>query len=138
MSNEIELSDQLSVICEVLDRGGEYEILPRGESMLPLIRPGQDIVCLCKPDKLHRLDICLYRRASGQFVLHRLERIEKDGTLSFRGDNQRDVEHGIAPEAVIARVSRIKKGEKSCAPAPFFYCLTHISPLARRFRFGKK
>ena len=106
--------------------------------MLPLIRPGQDVVCLSKPMKLRRRDVGLYCRASGQFVLHRLERIEKDGMLSFRGDNQRDVEYGVAPEAVIARVSVIKKGEKRCKPAPFFYCMTHISPLARRLRFGKK
>lgn len=137
MLNELELKEQLPLMLEVLSSGAEYEILPRGESMLPLIRPGQDVVCLVAPQALRRRDICLYRRANGQFVLHRLERIEKDGTLQFRGDNQRDIECGVARSAVIARVCAVKKAGKRCAPAPFFYCLTHISPLARRLRFGK-
>ena len=137
MLNELELKEQLPLMLEVLSNGAEYEILPRGESMLPLIRPGQDVVCLVAPLTLRRRDICLYRRENGQFVLHRLECIEKDGTLQFRGDNQRDIECGVARSAVLARVSAIKKAGKRYAPAPFFYCLTHISPLARRLRFGK-
>ena len=137
MLNELELKDQLALMQEVLSSGAEYEILPRGERMLPLIRPGHDVVCLVAPDALRRRDICLYRRPNGQFVLHRLERIAKDGTLQFRGDNQRDIEYGIAREAVVARVAAIKKEGKRCAPAPFFYCLTHISRPARRLRFGK-
>lgn len=137
MLHEISLEQQLPLMREVLESGAEYEILPRGESMLPLIRPGVDSVCLIAPHRLKRRDICLYRRADGQFVLHRLTRKEKDGTLSFRGDNQRELERGIAREAVIARVSCIKKGGKRLPPAPIFYCLTHISPLARRLRFGK-
>lgn len=137
MLHEIPLEQQLPLMREVLEGGAEYEILPRGESMLPLIRPGVDSVFLVAPHHLKRRDICLYRRADGQFVLHRLMREEKDGTLSFRGDNQRELECGIPREAIVARVSCIKKRGKRRRPAPIFYCLTHISPLARRLRFGK-
>ena len=122
---------------ELFAQGKEFLLYPRGESMLPLIRQGEDGVYLCAPKDLRRKDVCLYRRENGQFVLHRLIKLEKDGTLSFRGDNQSVIERGIPRDAVLARVSAVLKGQKRISPKGRIYLLTHCSAPARLLRFGK-
>jgi hypothetical protein len=101
------------VLMEVLESGGEFRFYPRGTSMLPLIRQGRDSVVLTAPDgKPSRREICLYRRADGRFVLHRLMKWTKEGTPVFCGDNQLFFEYGVPAEAIIARVCAIYHGEK--------------------------
>lgn len=103
----MELATLLPLIEEVLARGGEFELHPRGQSMLPAIREGRDTVMLAQATPPYgRGDLLLYRRTSGAFVLHRVVRVERDGTLSMRGDNQFAVERGIREEQVIAAVKR--------------------------------
>ncbi len=43
------LADLYPVMREVFDRGGTFAIRPRGTSMLPLLRPGEDTVTLAPP-----------------------------------------------------------------------------------------
>ncbi len=136
MQTKAELGELLPVLCEVIAGGGEFLIYPQGDSMLPLVRPARDGVYLVAADKLRKNDVCLYRRENGQFVLHRLIKIEKDGCLLMRGDNQTSTEH-IAPDAVIARACAVQKEGKRKDPASFFYLFTHCSALARRLRFKK-
>lgn len=103
----IELSALLPLIREVISRGGEFELHPRGESMLPTICQGRDTVMLSSLDRPPvRGDLLLYQRDTGAFVLHRVVRVAKDGTLSMRGDNQYFIERGIQRNQVIAVVRR--------------------------------
>ena len=134
---ESTLAQLLPSIQATLKEGGEYLLCPRGESMLPLIRPARDSVYLVAPDKLKRHDVCLYQRENGQFVLHRLVKIEKDGTLTFRGDNQSAKERGIPQAAVIARVGAVLRDGKRVSPQKRLYLFTHIFAPARLLRFGK-
>ena len=47
------LTETEPIIKEVLESGGEFELYPRGTSMLPLIRQGRDSVILVKrPDNI--------------------------------------------------------------------------------------
>lgn len=90
------LADFDDTIREVLDSGGEFTLFPRGTSMLPLIVQDRDSVALVKAGTLRRGDIAFYRRADGEFVLHRIIG-EKDGTFTMCGDNQLAPEYGIKP-----------------------------------------
>lgn len=99
----ISLVELLPVIREVLTMGGEFSIKPRGNSMLPYLREGRDTIilsALTAPPR--RGDILLYVRETGVPVLHRVVRVERDGTLSMRGDNQYFVERGIRRDQVVA------------------------------------
>ena len=136
MRMETDLHALLPVLTEVIESGGEFLIYPRGDSMMPLIRPAKDGVYLVAPTRLKRNDVCLYRRENGQFVLHRLIKKRADGTLLMRGDNQTSTEV-LQPSDVIARACAVKKGEQRKRPNGFFYLLTHCSALARRLRFQK-
>ena len=117
-NREINLADAISVIEEVLAGGGEFRLYPKGTSMLPLLRQGVDSVVLrrridSKKAPLKKHDIAFYRRTNGQFILHRVMKINKDGSYTMCGDNQTDQEKGILPEQIIGYVCRIYKGEKS-------------------------
>ncbi len=109
------MDDAMEAIEEVLASGGEFHLSPKGTSMLPLIVQGRDSIVLKRNTRVppSKHDIVFYRRASGQLVLHRAMRIEKDGTYTMCGDNQTALEYGIKPEQIIAYVSSItRKGKK--------------------------
>ena len=109
-AQDLPLEELWPLIEEVFAMGGRFRLFPRGNSMLPLIHPLKDSVLIEPPHKISRHDILLYRRPNGQFVLHRLMKIEND-TLTMCGDNQAYLEKGISKDAVLARVCGIYFGE---------------------------
>ena len=108
---EFKLDDAIDVIEEVIENGGEFRLFPKGFSMRPLIVQGRDSVVLRRnktcPAAKH--DIAFYRRDDGQFVLHRVMKIGKDGLYTMCGDGQYVYEQGIRKEQIIAYVSDIYK-----------------------------
>lgn len=124
-SNEFYLGDAIEVIEEVLASGGEFKLSPKGTSMLPLLLQGRDSVILRAPKekKLKKNDIAFYRRSNGQFVLHRVMSVKKDGSYTMCGDNQTTLEHGIREEQIIAYVERFYKGDKEVNQSSLKYRL---------------
>ena len=137
--NKVQLRDLLPVVKEVLSSGGEFLIHPEGTSMLPYIKEGRDAVMLSPFDGAPRRgDLLLYERTCGTLVLHRVVKVERDGTISFRGDNQYFIERGIRQEQVIAVVKRFYRGDKEvradglasrlyCARRTLFYPARRIT-----------
>lgn len=97
---------QLAAAMEVQFAAGGTAVLPvTGGSMLPMLRGGRDSVTLAPP--VHspvRGDVVLYRRGSGQYVLHRVVRLLPDGGLLCCGDNQWKTER-VALTQVLAMVT---------------------------------
>ena len=81
--------EQLGPLLEEQLRHGCARLPVTGSSMLPMLRQGRDVVRLvpmeCTPESGA---IVLYRRDNGQYVLHRLIRMEDEGTGLCCGDNQ--------------------------------------------------
>ena len=104
----VKLEDAFPVIKEKLEMGGEVTFGPKGTSMLPLIVQGRDTVTLVSPpSKLKKYDLPLYRRKNGQFVLHRVVKVNKDGTYTMCGDNQFMHEPGIEHSDLIGIVKKV-------------------------------
>lgn len=102
-----QLKDYEHVIRDVLESGGEFQIYPRGISMLPLLRQGRDWVTLVKPVDPPRIrDIILYKRTDGAYVLHRILKKQPEGYV-LCGDNQDRLEKGIQPEQIIGVVNAV-------------------------------
>ena len=96
------------VLREVLVAGGRFRITITGTSMMPTLRGGRDQVELALPDRPYRkYDLPLYKRNSGQFVLHRVISVAKDGSLSCCGDNQWTREPGLQQSQMLGLVVRI-------------------------------
>ncbi len=143
-NNEFYLADAIEVIEEVLASGGEFRIYPRGTSMLPLIVQNRDSVVLKRKTDggLKKNDIAFYRRKNGQFVLHRVMKVSKDGTYVMCGDNQTYLEKGIEKEQIIAYVSRIYRKEKAVKMSGVSYSLYVFlwssMPMRKICRFAKR
>ena len=111
---QVHIADMYPVMAEQLAAGGSVTFGPKGTSMLPLIVQGRDSVTLVRPpERLKKYDIPFYRRSSGQFVLHRVVKVNKDGTYTMCGDNQWEREKGIPHSAVIGVVSELIINGKS-------------------------
>ncbi len=142
--NEFYLADAIDVIEEILAGGGEFRLYPKGTSMLPLIVQGRDSVVLKRvpTSSFRRYDIAFYRRKNGQFVLHRIMKIGKDGTFTMCGDNQTALEPGIEPSQLIACVDRIYKGDDELSERSFSQRMYRIfwmkMPVRRAIRFVQR
>lgn len=113
MKESFELADAVAVIAEAVEDGGEFTLYPMGVSMLPTIVPGRDSVRLVRADTFKKGDIILYKRACGSFVLHRILKLCKDGTLILCGDNQRALEKDVSRKSVLFLVDSYEKNGKS-------------------------
>lgn len=113
MSEKFRLSDFEPLIREVVESGGEFTMKTRGTSMLPMLSDGGDSVILVKaPEKLLCGDVAFYKRANGQYVLHRVVDVRDDGYV-MRGDSQIVNEYNVAHESVIAVMKAyIKDGKR--------------------------
>lgn len=107
---EIELKDLLPMIEESIAEGRSVRFLPRGISMMPMLRQGVDCVVLSPaPERLRKYDIPLYRREDGKFILHRVVKVGE--TYTCIGDNQFEEEPGVRHDQVIAVVTAFSRGE---------------------------
>ena len=144
MNNGISMEELWPLIREVTESGGEFRLYPKGTSMLPLIVQGRDSVVLKRvpTSSVRRYDIAFYRRKNGQFVLHRIMKIGKDGTFTMCGDNQTALEPGIGPSQLIACVDRIYKGDDELSERSFSQRMYRIfwmkMPVRRAIRFVQR
>ena len=87
-----------------------------GTSMVPFLRSEKDAVVLKAFDgQAKKGDLLLFQRANGQYVLHRIHKISKNGIYYLCGDNQTQMEP-VAPEQILATVTQIqRKGRRFSA-----------------------
>ena len=134
------LSQLMPLIRERLDSGQSVTFSPRGTSMLPLLRQGEDSVTLSPlPETLRKYDLPLYQRESGQYVLHRI--VKAGETYTCIGDNQFEFETGLRHDQMIALVTAVTRNGKRVEvshPAYRLYCRvwTASRPLRRFVRRG--
>ncbi len=140
-SKTISLESMYPIIREVLDNNGTFTLTITGSSMYPFILGGRDQVTLSPVrEKLKKNDLPLYRRRNGQFVLHRVVKVHKDGTYTCCGDHQWQLEKGLHHEQMVGiATSYVRKG-KPLTNRNVLYRIyrtvwTWIIPL-RRYIFG--
>ena len=128
------------IITEKINSGATVTIQPKGTSMLPLIRQGQDEVILKKPSgRLKKYDIPFYKRESGQFVLHRIVKVRKNDYV-LCGDNQVDYEYNITDDMILAVVDSIIRDGKTIPVTDtkyLSYCKKHLKNIKKRRFIGR-
>lgn len=133
---QVSMAELSPLMIECLDEGKEVLLTVTGNSMCPFLRHRRDQVVLAKPadpTTLQTGDVPLYRRKSGQLVLHRI--VERDdgkkrrlygerellptmhssGSLTYTmlGDAQTVREPNIASDQIIAvAVAFLRKGKR--------------------------
>lgn len=110
------------LITGLIADGTDVQITVTGNSMSPLFRSCRDTVTLtkCEPSALKRLDIPLYIRDDGTYVLHRIIKVNKD-TYNMAGDNQTVIEKNVKKENVLCVVKGFTRKGKyhSCDEIPY-------------------
>ena len=72
---------------EQLEKEGSYFSVPRGISMWPMIRNGQDVIEIRKLEgPAKRYDLVMYTRGEEQGVIHRVHRVRENDYI-INGDN---------------------------------------------------
>ena len=94
----LEMKEIWELAEPVIASGGEFRFFHKGTSMNPLLRQGIDSVVIVSPENLKKNDIALYKRANGQFVMHRIIKIKKENILAkvkgiYRGDTYFEVDN---------------------------------------------
>lgn len=107
------MSDRTSTFEEQLALHGKLIYTNVGDSMEPLIRQGRDLLIItAKPEgRLKRYDVPLYKRDSGQYVLHRILKVRADDYV-ICGDNRWQREYGITDRHIIGVLTGIVRDGK--------------------------
>lgn len=108
---------------ETIEKNGKLLYTNVGDSMMPLIRQDRDILIIEKPDgRLHKYDVPLYRRDSGQYVLHRILKVrENDYVLC--GDNRYSREYDISDRHIIGVLTAVVRNGKEISITDWRYRL---------------
>lgn len=138
MSYILDTEAFLDTVCELLHQGQTSVAIPvAGGSMVPFLHHG-DTVCLDLPEnELKRGDVVLYRRPNGRYILHRIYKLNKDGSLILVGDAQQELERLPSRELVCARVTSARHEGKPCKPGQlrwWFYRRVWLWLLPHRHR----
>ena len=90
-----------STFEEELNQHGKLVYTNVGDSMMPLLREHRDLVIIERPKgRLKKYDVPLYKRDSGQYVLHRILKVRKNDYV-ICGDNRYQREYGITDRHII-------------------------------------
>ncbi|MCI5793991.1 MAG: S24/S26 family peptidase [Ruminococcus sp.] len=96
-----------STFEDEIKRTGRIIYTNVGDSMMPLIKQGRDVLVISVVNgRLKRYDIPLYKRDSGQYVLHRILKVRKNDYV-ICGDNRCNKEYGITDRHIIGVLSDI-------------------------------
>lgn len=118
----------LDAVCEMLQQGETSVAVPvAGGSMVPFLHNG-DTVYLDLPDRpLKRGDIVLYTRSGGRYILHRIYKVNKDGSFLMVGDAQQALEPIPSRERIHALVTSARHKGKMIRPGqPRWWVYQHI------------
>lgn len=102
-----------STFEDEIQKNGKIIYTNVGDSMMPLIKQGRDVLIISKTDgRLKKYDVPLYKRDNGQYVLHRILKVRKNDYV-ICGDNRYVKEYGITDKHIVGVLSgMIRKGKE--------------------------
>lgn len=112
----------VDMLRELTQEGHEVSMLISGSSMSPFLIHYRDSICFKKPDRdLRAGDMVFYRRDGGQYVMHRILRVRRDGLYDVIGDAQTQIERGVRRDQIFAVVTKVRRKGKWIAPGDFWW-----------------
>ncbi len=97
---------------EILEKERRLVYYNVGDSMLPLIRQGRDLVVIERTSvRLKKFDVPLFRRPDGTYVLHRIVRVRNEDYV-VRGDNRWHKETGVRDEQILGVLTAVIRDGK--------------------------
>lgn len=99
---------------DILESEGRLVYTNVGTSMMPLLRQRRDLMVIEKkgPERLHWLDVPLFKRDDGKYVLHRVLWVRKNDYI-ICGDNQWRPETGITDRHILGVLTHVDRDGKT-------------------------
>lgn len=121
---------------EIIERDGRLIYTNKGDSMLPLIKEGRDLLVIEKTNgRLKRFDVPLYKRDTGQYVLHRIVKVRQNDYV-ICGDNRANMEYGITDRHIIGVLTAvIRNGNELSVNSTKYKLYVYLWYLLFPFRF---
>jgi hypothetical protein len=95
-----------------------------GDSMMPLLRQHRDLIVIDKrpQGRCKKYDVVLYRRPTGEYVLHRILKVRKDDYI-ICGDNRYVREFGVPDDWIIGILTAVVRDGKELSVTDWNYRL---------------
>ena len=121
---------------EIIERDGMLIYTNKGDSMMPLIKEGRDLLVIEKTNgRLKRFDVPLYKRDTGQYVLHRIVKVRQNDYV-ICGDNRANMEYGITDRHIIGVLTAvIRNGKELSVNSTKYKLYVYLWYLLFPFRF---
>lgn len=106
------VQQRTELAAEVVARFGSASIRVQGRSMLPSIRPGDEVEL--RPGSSHEIeigDVVAYRR-DGRLFVHRVVGKNPEGELVTRGDTLPQPDAPVSESELLGVVSAVRRDEK--------------------------
>ena len=117
----VDTREYLSMLRGLVEEGHEVSMLISGSSMSPFLIHQRDTIYFKQPDRLLRKgDMVFFQRQSGQYVMHRIYKVKKDGYYLI-GDGQTIIEGPIQRNQIFALVTKVQRKGKWLKPGNFWW-----------------
>ena len=135
MAKMVDTKEYLDMVRGLLREGHtKVPVTVAGSSMSPFLHHGDTVYLSPLNESPRKGDIVLYTRPSGQYVLHRIVEVRKDGSYIMLGDAQTDrewIESAASIHGVVA--CALHKGQMLTPDSPrwrlFATAWLHVVPL---------
>lgn len=115
----LDTNQYLDAVCRMIEEGHENVPVPvKGISMRPFLRDGDFAYLVGLSGKRKRGEIILFRRQDGQYVLHRIYKVLKNGNYLMLGDSQM-VPEPVEGSQLRAKVEFVRCLGQECRPGSF-------------------
>ena len=113
----MDTQEYLDNICAMLRQGHTPVSIPvSGNSMCPFLHPGDQVFLENHQGKLKKGDVVLFTRPTGQYVLHRIRKVNPDGSFIMMGDNQNWTEPVASAAQIHAKVTAVQRKGRLSKP----------------------
>lgn len=128
-----EITDSIE---DLISEGAVIPVYVSGSSMNPFLISRRDIVYLesVGDNDVKAGRILLVRRKSGSLVLHRVRKINSDGTIVLNGDAQSWCETAERKQVIAAVCEIDRKGKKRSADSFYWKSINQVWKLLFPFR----
>lgn len=117
----VDTREYVSVLRELVQEGREVSIIVAGNSMSPFLVHQRDTVWFRAPEQeLCVGDIVFFQRKNGQFVMHRICKVEPEGYYIV-GDAQLEIEGPVRREQIFAVITKVQRKGKWVYPGDFWW-----------------
>lgn len=109
----VDIYEYMAVLKDILATGSDVNLRITGGSMTPFLADKRDTIIISpKTETLKRGDMVFYQRKSGQYVMHRIHHIDRNGALYIVGDAQTEIEGPVDAQQVFGVIRKvIRKGK---------------------------